>query len=87
LSAQGLSIVALPATFGGGKGSRIRPWLGAGSTIAIPRNDVDLVVTEFGVADLRGLSVHERAEQLIAIAAPFARDALAAEWERIAGEL
>jgi acyl-CoA hydrolase len=87
LSKGGLSIIALPATFGGGKGSRIKPVLGADALVSLPRTDVDIVVTEEGVADLRGRSVHERAEVLIGIAAPGLRPDLTSAWREIAARL
>lgn len=87
LSRGGISIVALPASFGGGKGSRIRARLREDSIVSISRYDVDLVVTEFGVADLRGLSVYERAEAIIAIAAPFARAELTQQWYCLAQKM
>jgi len=42
----------------------------------IPRADVDTIVTEHGVAELRGVTLRERARRLIAIAAPAQREAL-----------
>ena len=56
--------------------SKIAPQLKPGAVVSIPRNYVDYVVTEYGIAHLRGRSVKERAEQLIAIAHPEAREAL-----------
>ena len=44
--------------------------------VTTARSDVDTVVTEYGVAHLRGLSLRERAERLVAIAAPEFRDQL-----------
>ncbi len=87
LSPGGLSIVALPATFGGDERSRIRAWLGEGSMTSLARSDVDVIVTEHGAADLRGLSVHERAEAIIAIAAPAAISDLLDQWHAIAARL
>ena len=78
----GLPILALPAETAGGKHSRIVPRLGPGIT-TIPRTDVALVVTEHGVADLRGRDMDARAEALIAIAAPGRRAQLAADWDQI----
>lgn len=75
-SPGGLSIVALPATAIGGTVSRISARLSPPGVATLPRTDVDMVVTEHGVADLRGLSTAERAERLIAIAAPAFRDEL-----------
>ncbi len=50
--------------------SRIVPRLAAGDVVTTPKNTVDKVVTEFGVAELRGRSIRERTEQLIAVAHP-----------------
>jgi acyl-CoA hydrolase len=72
----GISIVALPATAAGGKVSRIVPALAAGAAVTGPRYAVDYVVTEFGAADLRGKTLRERAEALIAVAHPTARQEL-----------
>jgi itaconate CoA-transferase len=44
--------------------------------VTTPRNDTHIVVTEYGSADLKGKSLHERAEALIAIAHPNFRDEL-----------
>jgi acyl-CoA hydrolase len=63
----GRSIIALPAT--AGRHSRIVSGL-ATATVTTPRSGVDFIVTEYGVADLRGRSLRERAGSLIAIAAP-----------------
>ena len=49
-------------------------------TVTVPRSDADLVVTEHGVADLRGATLAERAARLIAIAAPAFREDLARAW-------
>jgi acyl-CoA hydrolase len=72
---HGRSIIALASTAAGGAISRIVARLGDGVTTT-PRADADLVVTEHGVADLRGATLRQRAERLIAIAAPAHRDAL-----------
>lgn len=72
-SPHGASIIALPATASDGS-SRIVARLSG--PVTTPRADVDVVVTEHGVADLRGAGERERARRLIAIAAPRARDAL-----------
>ena len=75
-SAGGLRIIALQSTTPDGRISKIVPQLAAGTAVTIPRHSVDAVVTEHGVARLAGLSLAERAEALIAIAAPDHRDAL-----------
>jgi 4-hydroxybutyrate CoA-transferase len=72
-SREGRSIVALNATARGGSVSRIVPRV---ELVTAARTDVDSVVTEYGVARLRGADLGSRARQLIAIAAPSFRDAL-----------
>jgi 4-hydroxybutyrate CoA-transferase len=79
---EGRSILALQAAASDGKTSRIVPTLAAGTVVTVPRAEADYVVTEFGVAELRDRSVDERAEALIAIAAPFARDGLTEAWRK-----
>jgi acyl-CoA hydrolase len=76
-SPSGRSIVALPSTARDGTRSRIVAELSAGVTTTA-RADADLVVTEHGVADLRGATLRERAARLIAIADPRHRDRLLA---------
>jgi acyl-CoA hydrolase len=76
LARSGLAIVALAATSADGTVSRIVP--AVTGPVTTPQGDVDLVITEFGAADLRGASYRERAERLIAVAAPRHRAALAA---------
>jgi 4-hydroxybutyrate CoA-transferase len=82
LTPGGRSILALPATVGGGI-SRIVPRLDEDHIVSLPRADADIVVTEHGVAHLRDLSVDQRANALIAIADPAARDALANAWDAL----
>ncbi len=81
LSRGGRSILALPST--GGGASRILPRLDDTHVVSLPRADADIVVTEHGVAHLRDKSIDERAEALIAIADPAARDALANAWDAL----
>ena len=81
LSRGGRSILALPST--GGGASRILPRLDDTHVVSLPRADADIVVTEHGVAHLRDRSIDERAEALIAIADPAARDALANAWDAL----
>lgn len=73
-SPGGRAIIALPATAPDGT-SRIVVDV---ETVTTPRADVDAIVTEWGVAELRGSGLAERARRMIAIAAPEHRDALAA---------
>jgi 4-hydroxybutyrate CoA-transferase len=74
----GRSITALPSTAARGTVSRIVPALAAGTPVTTPRYCVDTVVTEFGVADLRGKGLRERARALTAIAHPAFRESLQA---------
>ncbi|MDR3318628.1 MAG: 4-hydroxybutyrate--acetyl-CoA CoA transferase [Clostridiales bacterium] len=59
--------------------SKIVPRLNHGAVVSLSRNDVDRVVTEYGIAELRGTNVRERAERLIGIAHPDFRDGLMKE--------
>jgi acyl-CoA hydrolase len=79
----GRLLICLPSTARGGKLSRIVPSLGANSLCTVPRHQADAVVTEFGVAELRGLSMHRRAQALIAIAHPDHQEPLFTAWEAI----
>lgn len=74
-AARGRSIVALSSTSSNGARSRIVPLLET-PVVSIPRSCADCVVTEFGVAELRGRSVRERAERLLKISHPDFRDEL-----------
>ena len=77
-SQGGKSIFALPSTSLGGKASRIVARLGPGTPVSTPRHLVQYVVTEFGIAQLKGKTVEERARALIKIAHPAFRDELEA---------
>jgi acyl-CoA hydrolase len=72
-AARGHAIIALPSAARGGV-SRIVPRLGVGASTA--RTDVDIVVTEYGAAELRGQTLAERARRLIGIAHPDCRGGL-----------
>lgn len=72
-SKGGRSIIAMPATARDGSVSRIVDKV---ELVTAARTDIDIVVTEFGVAHLRGQSARTRAELLIELAAPVFRDAL-----------
>jgi acetyl-CoA hydrolase len=74
----GLPIIALPATAKGGELSRIVPLLDAGAGVVTSRYDVHMVVTEYGVAQLYGKTLAQRAQSLIAIAHPDFRNTLIA---------
>lgn len=75
-SPGGQSFIVLQSTAMHGTVSRIVPQLAAGDAVTLVKNTVDKVVTEFGVAELRGRSIRERAANLIAIAHPDFRDDL-----------
>jgi len=87
LAKDGRSIVALNSSFNGGKASRIVPCLDAKALTSLARVDVDYIVTEFGIAKLRGASVHERARAIIDVAAPEFREQLGKAWDEIAQRL
>lgn len=82
-SPGGKSIIAMPATAGGGKYSRIVATLDPGAGVTTSRNDVHYVVTEFGIASLRGKTLRQRARELISVAHPDFRQDL----EKAAGEM
>lgn len=69
-SRGGKSFIVLPSTAKDGTISRIVPFLSQGTHATTSKNDVNYVVTEYGVAQLRGKSAKERAKALIAIAHP-----------------
>ncbi|MBF0160244.1 MAG: GNAT family N-acetyltransferase, partial [Magnetococcales bacterium] len=76
MSRHGKPIIALPATAHHGTVSRIVPFLTEGSGVVTSRGDVHYVVTEYGIATLRGRSIRERAMELIQVAHPAFRDQL-----------
>jgi acyl-CoA hydrolase len=78
----GRAVIALTATAGREARSRIVPLLAAGP-VGVARGDIDTVVTEHGVAELRGLGVDARARALIAIAAPAHREGLEKAWHTL----
>jgi acyl-CoA hydrolase len=80
LSDNGRSLVCLPSTtmVDGKLVSRIAGRLPEGSVVTTPRHQVDVVITEFGAAEIAGLSISERAHALAAISHPDFRDELSA---------
>jgi 4-hydroxybutyrate CoA-transferase len=76
LAPEGRAIIALPSTAAGGKVSRICAVLPEGAGVVTSRAHVRTVVTEYGIAELFGRSVRERAHALIGIAHPDFRDEL-----------
>lgn len=84
---DGKSILAMPSTAKHGEVSRIVPMFDAGTTVTTTRTDVHYIVTEYGIANLRGKSLRERAKLLINIAHPQFRGQLwAAYYERYGKE-
>jgi acyl-CoA hydrolase len=78
LQLEDRSLVCLPstATMDGATVSRIIAAVPAGTTVTTPRHQVDVVITEYGVAELRGRTTRERAVALAAVAHPDFRDEL-----------
>ncbi len=76
-SKGGLSIIALPSTAKNGTITRITPLLKPGAGVTTSRNDVHIIATEYGMADLFGKTIAQRVQALIAIAHPAFREELA----------
>jgi 4-hydroxybutyrate CoA-transferase len=84
-SKGGRAIIALPSTARGGAVSRIVATISEGATVTTTRADVDYVVTEHGVAHLKGKSLPERALAMLEIAHPDFRDQIVEEGQRLKG--
>ena len=82
LADEGRAIIALPSTAAGGTASRIVPYLRQGAGVVTTRAHVETIVTEWGIAEMHGRSIPERARALIAIADPRFRDQLELEAQR-----
>ena len=76
MSRGGFSIIALPSTAKKGTVSRIVPHLSAGAGVATTRGDVNFVITEYGIAELKGKSIYQRVMELAQIAHPKFREEL-----------
>jgi acyl-CoA hydrolase len=87
LSLEARALLCLPstATVKGETISRIVPWFEAGEVITTPRHQVDVIVTEYGSAELQGKTIHQRGEALAAVAHPDFRDTLLDAAERASG--
>ncbi len=81
MSKGGKSIIAMPSTACKGKVSRIVSLLDEGAVVTTSRNDVDYIVTEYGIAYLKGKNLKNRARALINIAHPSFRESLIKEFE------
>ncbi len=82
LAREGKAIIAMRSTAAKGTISRIKPFLPQGAAVSTSRNDVDYIVTEYGVARLKGRTLQHRAEDLIRIAHPDFRPMLIEEYEQ-----
>ncbi|HQZ33728.1 MAG TPA: acetyl-CoA hydrolase/transferase C-terminal domain-containing protein [Ilumatobacteraceae bacterium] len=82
-SEGGKGFIVLRSTAAHGTVSRIVPQLPAGEVVTNSKNTVDMVVTEYGVAELRSRTVRERTSALIAVAHPDHRDHLTSEAIRL----
>ena len=76
MSKGGFSIIALPSTAQNGAVSRIVPHLSEGAGVATTRGDVNFVITEYGIAELKGKGIYQRVMELAQIAHPKFREAL-----------
>ena len=81
MSKDGISIIAMPSTASKGKISRIVSNLDLGSAVTTSRNDVNYIVTEYGIAQLKGKTLKERGRALINIAHPYFREKLISDFE------
>lgn len=70
MAKNGIAILAMPSTAAKGKISKIVPLLDEGAAVTTSRNDIDYVVTEYGIAHLKGKTLKNRAKALIKIAHP-----------------
>jgi acyl-CoA hydrolase len=82
-SRGGKAFIVLPSTAKNDTVSRIVPVLSPGTHVSTSKNDVNYVVTEHGVAQLRGKSAQQRARELIAIAHPAFRNELTEQARRL----
>lgn len=84
LALEDRSLLCLPSTVtvGDELRSRLVPWFDAGAVITTPRHQVDVIVTEFGAAELQGKTVRQRGLALAAIAHPAFREGLREAAER-----
>jgi len=76
MSKGGFSIIALPSTAQNGAVSRIVPHLSEGAGVATTRGDVNFVITEYGIAELKGKGIYQRVMELAQIAHPKFREEL-----------
>ncbi len=70
MSKNGFSIIIIPSTAQNGEVSRIVPHLSEGAGVATTRGDIDIIVTEYGIAEMRRKSIYQRVMELARIAHP-----------------
>lgn len=79
MSKGGFSIIIIPSTAQNGQVSRIVPHLSEGAGVATTRGDIDIIVTEYGIAEMRRKSIYQRVIELAQIAHPKFRKGLIEE--------
>jgi acyl-CoA hydrolase len=79
MSKGGFSIIVIPSTAQNGTVSRIVPHLSEGAGVATTRGDIDLIVTEYGIAEMKRKSIYQRVMELTRIAHPKFREYLIEE--------
>ncbi|MCK5098236.1 MAG: GNAT family N-acetyltransferase, partial [Desulfobacteraceae bacterium] len=79
MSKGGFSIIVIPSTAQDGKVSRIVTHLSEGAGVATTRGDIDIIVTEYGIAELKRKSIYQRVMELVQIAHPKFRQKLIEE--------
>lgn len=85
LDGKGKAIIAMPSVAtkkDGSMVSKITPFIDHGAAVTTSRNDVDYIVTEYGIAELKGKTLKQRARNLINIAHPDFREQLKEEFEK-----
>ena len=85
LDGKGKAVIAMPSVTvkkDGSMISKITPYIDHGAAVTTSRNDVDYIVTEYGIAELKGKTLKERARNLINIAHPDFREELKVEFEK-----
>lgn len=83
MAKEGRGVICLHSTAKNGEISKIVPTLPSGAVVSTSKNDVDYVVTEYGVAKLRGKTIRERTQNLINIAHPKFREELTFEAKKM----
>ncbi len=83
MSRGGRSFISMPSTAKGGSISKIKSVLASGASITSHKNEVDCIVTEYGVAELYGKTIRERTKALINIAHPKFREELTFEAKKM----